>query len=473
MTEHYLAVDIGASSGRVLAGEVQNGKITIQELHRFENRLIQKDKQLCWDIEHLFNEIKQGIHKSKQAGMSPASIGIDTWAVDFVLLDENDELLTDAVAYRDRRTDGMMEEVFQLIGKKELYERTGIQFQKFNTIFQLYSLKKNHPELLKRAKTFLMIPDYLNFLLTGKKANEYTNATTTQLMKADEQNWDQSLLKNLGINVEMFQEIKSPKSILGQLRPELQEEFGFDLEVILPATHDTGSAVAAVPEEEDTIYISSGTWSLIGVENQFPITKQNSYVSNFTNEGGVEGTYRFLKNIMGLWMIQEVRRNYQKKYSFSELVQMAKEASHFTSIVNVNDDRYLLPHHMIEEIRNECRETKQAIPITPGEVARTVFMSLAESYKQAVEEIEAITGRRFSKINVIGGGSQNEYLNQLIANVTQKEVYAGPIEATAIGNLSLQLMALKKVNNLLEARQMIRRSFAIQTYISMEGRDMK
>lgn len=464
MRKCSLAVDIGASSGRVIAGYLQDGKMYLDEVHRFENKIIEKNDYFCWDIEKLFSEITEGIKKTSAQGFEPESIGIDTWAVDFVLLDENDALLTDAVAYRDPRTDGMMEEVFSIISKERLYLETGIQFQKFNTIYQLYYLRKHYPEVLEKAKTFLMIPDYLNFLLTGKKTNEYTNATTTQLMNAFTKKWDEELLDQLGINKGMFPEIMLPKSSIGNLRPELVEKFGFDLEVILPATHDTGSAVFAVPSLDETIYISSGTWSLIGVENSFPISVTKALDYNFANEGGVDYRFRFLKNIMGLWMIQEVKRNYDDQYSFAEFADMADEEKGFNSIVNVDDDRFLKPENMVKEIQLYCEETNQRIPESPSEIAKCVFDSLAVSYQNAIGEIEEIYEKEFPTINVIGGGSQNEMLNQLIADTTGKEVIAGPSEATAIGNVAAQLISLSQIKDIEQARTIIKESFELKKY---------
>lgn len=464
MSTYGLAVDIGASSGRLILGHLENGKLKLNEIHRFENNIIRKGDHYCWDVERLFQEIKTGIKACNSLGIKPESIGIDTWAVDFVLLDDKNQLVTDAVAYRDPRTDGVMEEVFKKIPKEKLYLETGIQFQKFNTIYQLYALKQKSPEVLKEAKSFLMIPEYFNFLLTGEKANEYTNATSTQLVNAFTKNWDADLLNELEINRDIFQEIKPPKTILGTLSEELVAEFGFDMKVILPATHDTGSAVISVPELEDTIYISSGTWSLIGVENHFPICVPKALEYNFTNEGGLDYRFRFLKNIMGLWMIQEVKRNYDDRYSFAELVELARSETEFHSIVNVDDDRFLKPDNMIEEIQAFCLETKQQVPETPGQLAKCVYESLVESYKNAINEIEEIFEKTYSKINVIGGGCQNEMLNQLIADVLQKEVYAGPVEATAIGNLVAQLMALGEIADIDEARKIIKDSFEVKTF---------
>lgn len=464
MNKYSIAVDIGASSGRLMLGYRENGQLQLSELYRFENKIVQKGNHFCWEIDRLFDEIKTGLKKCSELGIQPDSIGIDTWAVDFVLLDENDQLLTEAVSYRDPRTDGMMEEVFKLISKERLYLETGIQFQKFNTIYQLYSLKKNHPDILAKAKSFLMIPDYLNFLLSGKKSNEYTNATSTQLVNAFTKKWDYELLDILGINKDMFHDIQMPKSILGNLKEELVSELGFDMNVILPATHDTGSAVISVPEEESTIYISSGTWSLMGTENHFPICVTKALDYNFTNEGGIDYRFRFLKNIMGLWMIQEVKRNYDHEYSFARLVELAEEAGDFQAIVNVNDDRFLKPDNMIQEIMNYCIETGQCVPSTPGEVAKCVYDSLAASYQETIGEIESIFEKSFDKINVIGGGCQNEMLNQLVADVTNKEVLAGPIEATAIGNIVAQLMALGEFTDLEEARSVVKQSFEVKKY---------
>lgn len=461
---YSLAVDIGASSGRVILGAIKDQQIEIQEIHRFPNEMVESSGQLWWDINNIFQEIKKGIHRCKELGIVPTSIGIDTWAVDFVLLDEKDELLTEAVTYRDARTNGIMEEVHRLISKDNLYEKTGIQFLQFNTIYQLYALQKSRPDILNQAKFFLMIPDYLNFLLTGVKTNEYTNATTTQLVNANTKTWDKEIIRTLGFNEEIFLNIQPPKTILGKLKRKLENEFGFSLDVILPATHDTGSAVAAVPVTEKTIYISSGTWSLIGVENDYPNCSPKALTYNFTNEGGVDGRFRFLKNVMGLWMIQEVRRNYNNEYSYEELVRLAEEAGHFSSIVNVDDPRFLKPRNMITEIQAYCLETNQPIPETPGEIAKCILESLVDSYVKRVQEIEELTDTTYNQINIIGGGSQNEYLNQLVANNTRKIVYAGPVEATAIGNLLVQWIAKGWIKDIHEGRKLVQQSFTLKKY---------
>lgn len=467
-----LAIDIGASGGKVMAGYLEGSQLELIQVHRFENKIIERNDHFCWDIKALFEEVKRGIHKCKEFGLHPRSIGVDTWAVDFVLLDENDELLTETISYRDPRTDGLMEEVHELLSRESLYAKTGIQFQKFNTIYQLHAINKENPNILKKAKSFLMIPDYLHFLLSGIKVNEYTNATTTQLVNAKTKQWDETILDKLNINKEMFHQILPPKTYIGNLKPEFVQEFGFDMQVLLPSTHDTGSAVVAVPKAEKSIYISSGTWSLIGVENNFPISNSKAMNYNFTNEGGFDYRFRFLKNIMGLWMIQEVKKDYHNKYDFQDFVSLARQESQFNSILNVNDDRFLKPINMIEEIKNYCEETEQDIPSTPGQVAKCVFDSLAQSYLIAISQIEEMLGEEFHTINIIGGGSQNDMLNQLIANTTNKRVIAGPVEATSIGNIVSQLISLKLIVGLEEARELIKHSFNLSMYEqenNMEG----
>lgn len=462
MKKCSLAVDIGASSGRIVVGYVEDGLIKKKEIHRFDNSLIESGGYICWDMDKLYKEIKTGLRIAGESDYVPSTIGVDTWAVDFVLLDENDEPITHAVSYRDPRTDGIMEEVLNIVGKERLYLETGIQFQKFNTIYQLYYLKKKYPEVMEKAKSFLMIPDYINFLLTGVKTNEYTNATTTQLVNAFSKKWDEDLISDLGLDINIFQEIQLPKSSVGPLKTEHVKDFGFDAEVILPATHDTASAVVSMASGEDSIYISSGTWSLIGVENSFPISVDIARQYNFTNEGGLDYRFRFLKNIMGLWMIQEVKRNYKNEYTHSQLVELAKKEKNFNSIVEVDNDRFLKPLNMVEEIKAYCKETGQNIPTTPGQTAKCIFESLVVSYCTAISQIEEIYEKHFKRINIFGGGSKNDYLNGLIAEATGKEVLAGPVEATSIGNIVSQLISVKEIANIDEAREMIKNSFDIK-----------
>ena len=459
----YLAVDIGASSGRHILGWVDNGKIWIEEIYRFENKLIKRNGHLCWDIEHLFNEVVEGLKKCKQLDRIPASVGIDTWGVDFVLLDGNGKLLGDTVAYRDSRTKGMDEEVYKVISEADLYDRNGIQKQLFNSIYQLMAIKKYNSQDLQNAEHFLMIPEYLNYLLTGVMKNEYTNATTTQLVNAKTQDWDFALLEKLGIPTKIFGKLNMPKTVVGNLSDEIANRVGFQTEVVLPATHDTGSAVMAVPtKSEDAIYLSSGTWSLMGIERLIPDCSEASRKRNFTNEGGYHYRYRYLKNIMGMWMMQSLRREFKHKYKFEELYQLAYIGRYFTSVVNVNDESFLAPDNMIKAIQDYCEKTNQEKPETECELLYCIYCSLARCYAQTVVEIEEVTDKKFDKIHVVGGGCQDQFLNALIATETGKEVYAGPVEATALGNLMAQMLKDKVFEDLSEARRVVAKSFDVK-----------
>lgn len=462
---YYLAVDIGASSGRHILGWLENEKLHLEEIYRFENILVEKDGETCWDLENLWNQVKNGIFECSKRGIKPVSFGIDTWAVDFVLLDKDNKILGNTVAYRDGRTDKMMEKVFEIIPKEELYGRTGIQFQKFNTIYQLMAVKEKNPEYLEKAESFLMIPDYINFLLTGEKTNEYTNASSTQLLDAKEKVWDYELIEKLGIKKEIFQRIIRPSEKIGKLKKEFVEEFGFYMEIIAPATHDTGSAFVASPiTDGKTIFMSSGTWSLMGVELTEPNLKTESLACNFTNEGGAEYKFRFLKNIMGLWVIQEVRRNFDNAHSFSEIVETAKRSKYFAGTFDINHDRFLKPQNMIKEIKQSFSEKGQQEPVLLGEIAYSVFNSLTKSYRDSVNEIERLTGIKYESINVFGGGCQNNLLNQMLAEQTGKTVFAGPVEATAIGNIVTQMIGKKEIKDISEGREIIKKSFEIQEF---------
>lgn len=465
MSNYYLAVDIGASSGRHILGSIIDGKMVLEEVYRFENGMKKKDGALYWDHEQLFEHIKAGIKACKELGKTPVSMGIDTWGVDFVLLDEQDNVLGNMVGYRDKRTQGMDEEVYKIIPEEELYARTGIQKMMFNTIYQLMAVKKNHPEYMERAKAMLFVPDYFNFLLTGRKANEYTEATTGQLVSPITKDWDYELIERLGYKKEIFQTMKAPGTSLGNLRPELVAEFGFDMELILPCTHDTGSAVLAVPaNDDDFVYISSGTWSLLGIERDEAECSNFSRENNFTNEGGYDYKFRYLKNIMGLWMIQSVRHNLDDKYSFAEICEAAAKAKDFPSRVDANDDCFMAPDNMIDAVKEYCRNSGQLVPETLGEIATVVYASLAECYDQAIKGIETSTERTYSRIHIVGGGANAGYLNELTAKVTGKEVHAGPTEATAIGNLVAQMLKYKEFGSKEAAREVIHKSFDIVVY---------
>ena len=465
MTKYYLAVDIGASSGRLILGHLENGKMELEEVHRFENGMVKKDGELCWEFDRLFQEIKNGLKKCKEIGKIPVSMGVDTWGVDFVLMDKDDKVLGNTVGYRDHRNEGMDEEVYKTISLEDLYARTGIQKAIFNTVYQLMAVKTKHPEYLEQAETMLHVPDYFHYLLTGKKTCEYTEATTGQLVNAETKDWDYELIDKLGYPRKMFQKLIMPGTSVGHFTEEVKAEVGVDVEVVAPATHDTGSAVLAVPaNDDDFIYISSGTWSLMGIEREKADCSKKSCEMNFTNEGGYAGRFRYLKNIMGLWMIQSVRHEYDDKYGFAEICQMAEEAKDFPSRVDANDECFLSPESMIEEVKDYCRRTGQKVPETLGEIATVIYTSLAECYAKTAKELEEMTGRTFSRIHVVGGGSNAGYLNELTARATGKEVHAGPGEATAIGNITAQMLKAEEFKSIEEARTTIHESFGIKVY---------
>lgn len=464
MNPYYLAVDIGASSGRHILAHLEDGKMVLEEIHRFPNGMVQKDGENVWDVDELFAQIKLGMKKCAEAGKIPVSIGIDTWGVDFVLLDAEGKRIGNAVAYRDGRTKGMDEEVYKKIPEDELYARTGIQKAIFNTIYQLMALKVKKPEQLEKAETMLMMPDYFHYLLSGVAATEYTNATTGQLVSPVTKDWDMELIEKLGYPKKIFQKLVTPGTVLGELTEEIQKEVGFNCKVVAPATHDTGSAVIAVPTESDnTLYISSGTWSLMGTELMEANCSRESKLHNLTNEGGYDYRFRFLKNIMGLWMIQSVKKEIGGNLGFGEICE---QASHCTipSIVDANDDRFLAPANMTEEVQAACRESGQQVPEGIAEVASVIYNSLAQCYAKTIKEIEEITGQKYDRIHIVGGGANAEYLNILTAKATGVPVYAGPTEATAIGNLAAQMMSAGELKDLKDARACVYKSFEIKQY---------
>lgn len=462
--KYYLAVDIGASSGRLILGHREDGRMILEEIHRFGNGMVRKQGHLVWDVDQLFAEIITGMKKCAELGKIPESVGVDTWAVDFVLLDAKDQRLGDAVGYRDHRTQGMDQSVYEVIDEEELYLRTGIQKQPFNTIYQLMAVKEQTPELMEQADALLMIPDYLHFLLSGQKVTEYTNASTTQLLDPQTKDWDWDLIDRLGYKRELFQKICLPGSRIGHLTPEIAAEVGFDCAVIAPATHDTGAAVMAVPAVDDQVlYISSGTWSLMGTEVKEAICTPESRQYNFTNEGGYDYRFRYLKNIMGMWMINSARNELAPDMSFSDICEGAAKQS-ILSIVDANSERFLAPESMSKEIQKACAESGQQVPQGIWETAAVIYNSLAECYAQTAHEVEKMTGVSYDCIYIIGGGANADYLNRLTAKVCQKKVCAGPVEATAIGNLSAQMIASGELENLKTARECIYHSFDIAEY---------
>lgn len=459
--KYYLSIDIGASSGRHILSSIQNGKLVLEEVYRFENGMTEKDGHLVWDYKKLFRDIVDGLKECKKVNKIPVSVGIDTWGVDYALIDGNGAVIGDVYAYRDGRTEEPIKKLHEKIPFETLYERTGSQFQIYNTIYQLYADKLSGK--LDKAERFLMMPDFFNYLLTGVMKNEFTNASTTGLMSAKTREWDIQTVKELGLPEKLFTELSDPATLVGSVKPEIAKEIGYDLKVVLPATHDTASAVMAVPEIGQPLYISSGTWSLLGIESPVAISTADALRENFTNEGGYGRSTRFLKNIMGLWMIQCVRREYNKKYSWGDFVTLSKEVKDFDSIVDVNDASFLAPVSMIDAIKEYCRKTGQKVPETPGEIALCVYNSLAVCYKKAIETVEKVTGYSFDTIHIVGGGCQNEYLNELTAKRTGRKVVAGPVEATAIGNALSQLIYDGAVKDVIEAKELVKSSFDTKT----------
>ncbi|WEZ19008.1 rhamnulokinase [Bacillus subtilis] len=459
----YTAIDVGASSGRIMVGELNEGKLDIQEIHRFANGFSQRDEHCLWDIDHLLKQILQGLQKVKTLGYEHCTVGIDTWAVDYVLLDEKGDRLREAISYRDRRTDHTIDKLEHTLSKAAIYQKTGIQFQPFNTIYQLFEEDR---ELLKKTDKIMMIPDYLGYCLTGKAVTEITNASTTQLLNVSTGNLDPELLEAVSVLEQQFAPLTEPGCELGKLRNEWFPDYDLPVcKVMTVATHDTASAVIAAPGVNDGwAYISSGTWSLIGVENKTPIITDLALENNYTNERGANNTIRFLKNIIGMWVIQEVKQQLQADYSFQQLAEEAKKTEPFQQFINLNDKRFLNPENMIMEIQHYCRETRQKIPRTAGELACCIYSNLAIIYAIAIKELETITEKPIEQFHIIGGGARNDFLNQLTADMSGKAVYAGPIEATATGNLLMQMIAAKEVKDIKEARQVVRNSFPIKVF---------
>ena len=468
MEKKVLAFDFGASGGRAMCGNFDGEKITIEELHRFSNDPVILSGTMYWDVLRLFFEIKQGLIKAKKCGHIE-SIGIDTWGVDFGLIDREGRLLENPVHYRDARTEGMLEESFRLIDKKRFYEITGNQFMEINTAFQLLYLLKNRKELLERADKMILMPDLFNYFLTGEKKAEYSIASTTQLLDAKKGNWSDEVISALGLPKEIFPEIVPTGTKIGQLSDEICEELGLDkIDVIAAAGHDTQAAMVAVPAaEDDFIFLSCGTWSLLGTELEAPIINEKSEFYNITNEGGYGRKTSFLKNIIGLWCIQESRRQWIREgqeYGFGELEKMAAAAEPLKCFIDPDAPEFTPAGNIPERIREYCRRTGQEAPETIGEVVRCINESLAMKYRQAVEEIKDCTGKDYRTIYIVGGGTQSALLCQFTANACGCRVSAGPVEATVLGNVALQLMATGEIGSLKEAREIVLRSQDIKTY---------
>jgi len=465
----FLAFDLGAESGRAVVAHFDGERLRLEEVHRFSNGPVRVLDSLHWDVLGIWSEIKHGLKlATKRYGDSLVGIGLDTWGVDFGLLASDDTLLGNPYHYRDSRTDGMMEEAFRLVPRADIFERTGIQFMQVNSLYQLLAMARAKSPALAAARAFLNIPDLFNFWLTGRKANEFTIATTSQCYDPRAGDWARDMLDRLGIPSRIFGEIVPPSLTLGMLRQSVCEEIGCKpIPVIAPATHDTGSAVAAVPvTDEDYIYLSSGTWSLMGVEVSEPVINDQSLAYDFTNEGGVRA-FRLLKNIMGLWLMQECHREWARAgedYSYDDLTHMAAEAPAFGGLVVPGDARFLPPGDMPARVQAFCHETDQAVPETKGQIVRCILESLAMEYRWVAKCLDELVGRRLPTVHIIGGGSRNRLLNQFTADATGRTVVAGPVEATAIGNVLVQALARRCISSLADGRAIVRRSFEVETF---------
>ena len=468
-TRNFLAFDLGASSGRAILGTISDDKLSLQEIHRFDNQMVEINGSFFWNIFSLFAELKTGLKKCiHDFGIQPESLGVDTWGVDIVLLDRNGMIVGLPYAYRDPRTDQAMEEVFKVVPKKELYRMTGIQFMQFNTLFQLHAYKRDQSPQLETAKDILFMPDALCYLFSGIKKNEFSIASTSQFLKPGKLVYEQQLFDAIGVDISLMQELVLPGTILGPLKAEIQKETGSSaIPVVAVAAHDTASAIASVPATgKNWAYISSGTWSLMGIESDYPLISEEIQKLNFTNEGGVEGTTRFLKNIMGLWLLQECRRTWssERNYTWPEMVEMSLKAQPFQCLIDPDAREFLNPGDMPAAIAAFCLKTGQIIPQNHGGIIRTIFESLALKYRKTLDELRAVSPFEIEKIHIIGGGSNNELLCQYAANATNLPVYAGPAEATAIGNIMLQAKALGAVSSLEEIRKMIFDSFETKIF---------
>ncbi|RHR42959.1 rhamnulokinase [Parabacteroides sp. AF18-52] len=479
MKKHnFLAFDIGATSGRAVLATLVNGKFEMQELHRFPNNLLELHGKYYWNIYNLYEELKKGLSICAKENISLDSIGIDTWGVDFGYIAPDGSLLGLPRAYRDPYTEGALEEYFQLVPREEVYRLTGIQFMNFNSLFQLFRARKEEFAPLKNAKEILFIPDLLSYLLTGKKVCEYTDASTSQLLNPVTKQFESSLLEAAGVPPSIVRQVVMPGTLVGELTDALAEETGIGkIPVIAVAGHDTASAVAAVPaQDQNFAYLSSGTWSLMGIETEEPIITEESYKNNFTNEGGIEGTTRFLKNITGMWLLEQCRKEWEKagrKYTYPEIVEMAEQAVPFVRFVDPDDPRFANPSCMTKAIAGYCEETGQPVPETDADFVRCIFESLALRYNEVIRMLEGMAPFPIERLHVIGGGSKNNLLNQFTANAIGMPVIAGPSEATAIGNAMIQARSAGIVSTRWEMRRLIAQSIGTETFLPQDEKNWK
>ncbi|MBT4691790.1 MAG: rhamnulokinase [Planctomycetaceae bacterium] len=472
----YLAVDIGASSGRLVAGEFDGTRISLEEVYRFNNGGVSVGRYVHWDVLEQWSHIKRALQQAvDRYGNTITSVGVDTWGVDFGLLGPNDELLANPIHYRDNHTEGMMEYAFEQVSRSEIFNQSGLQFMRFNTLYQLLALQNVKSPLLDAAESMLLMPDLFHWLLTGEKANEYTNATTTQFYNPQKKRWATELFDSFSLPQKLLGQVVPPGTELGPLHDDISRELGgAKFKVVLPGTHDTASAVMAVPavgelsDKPNWCYISSGTWSLMGVEIANPIISAECQEMNFTNEGGIGDSIRLLKNIAGLWLVQECRRIFNtegQSYGWDELVEIATAAAPLVSLIDPDDECFLAPESMPDAIRDYCRKTGQTVPGTDGAVIRCALESLALRYQMVLQMLERLTGGAIKTVHIVGGGIQNRLLCQLTANACDRSVVTGPIEATAIGNLMVQLISSGVVSSMGEARKIISHSFGQETYV--------
>ncbi len=474
MTETcFLGVDLGAESGRVMAGLFDGRRIRLEEQHRFPNTPVSLAGTLRWNVLSLWSEIQTGLAKSAKAfGEQIASVGVDTWGVDYVLLSKNREFLGHPWNYRDRRTQGFLDKAIARVPKAEIFEQTGLQFMEINTLYQLLAMQERDPQLLAQADLFLMMPDFFHWCLSGSQVVEFTNATTTQCFHATNRDWAADLLRRLDLPTNIFPEVVLPGTRLGRLREDVAQRTGLKrIEVAAPATHDTGAAVAAVPTQNtgraNWAYISSGTWSLMGVETTEAVLTEQALAYNVTNEGGIDGTYRLLKNIMGLWLVQECRRSWERSgqaVDYGQLTGWAGEAEPFRSLINPDDGAFLNPADMPAAIADWCRSHDEPVPESPGQFTRCALESLALKYRLVLEWLEELTGTPVEVIHIVGGGTQNELLNQFTANACGRPVVTGPVEATVLGNVLVQARSAGEIGTLAEIRDVVRNSFHLETY---------
>ena len=468
-TQKILAIDLGAESGRGLIGSFDGDRLALEVVHRFPNGGVHTLDTFHWDVLGLWREMLTTLRKASAEHGPLASVGVDTWGVDFALVSKDGTLLGNPRHYRDPHTEGIMDQAFAKVPRAEIFRQTGIQFMRFNSLFQLLALMRDRSPLLDMAETMLFIPDLFHYWMTGIQVNEYTDASTSQMIHPGQRAWARDLIRAFGIPEKILGTLVQPGTVLGPLRSSVASQAGVtSIPVIAPATHDTAAAIAAVPAQGDSwAYISSGTWSLMGVETKTPRTDERTLAVNFTNEGGVGGTIRLLKNIMGLWLVQECRRAWERggvTYDYAALMKMAEAAAPFASIVNPDDASFILPTHMPAAIADYCRKTGQSVPEEPGDVVRCALESLALRYRWVLERLEELVGKKLDTIHIVGGGCQNTLLCQLTADACARQVVAGPVEATAIGNVLVQAIGLGLLSSLAEGRAVVRRSFEVRTY---------